>query len=626
MASSINTRISFRTDTLENWNQQNPVLLKNELVVVNCGTSTRFKVGDGTTKFKQLKFVDEDYIKTKLVEATSLKVGTATAGTFSVAAGMQVSAVGQYSAVFGYNSKALSNQSFVWNGDDTYQAAAYQDHGAGSFNINPRNGLSGMYVGQQSFASILGTQEKKIDNKIWVGNGTSASAVADLSIQKISQSAYHDLVASNKAISNVIYVVSSDNLNMYDQKIVNLAAGTSDKDAVNVSQVKLSVGNALSTLELSSGALQGIISNSISSLSSKMISGDTKLQKKIDSKIFIDNLSGSVVSAGTLSILNISRDAYHELVANNQASPNALYVVSSDDMSMYDQKIVDLADGTSDSDAINVGQVKLSTGNILDKLNTSTSNLCAGISSTNSSIQTVKSTVLNTIQTSAQILRNEISAGDSALRTAVNSKIFIDNLSGNVVSAESLSILHISRDAYHQLVLNNQTLSNTVYIVSGENRNMYDQKITNLKNGTDAQDAATYGQLTSVQQDLSSSVTQKFADNAIEVENGRHYTLVTAFPVSSTTSSLTYSIADRTVTTISISSSSKDVIVNLPPALSSNGARDFILRVEMSASTVPGFTFVGAGNEDIVFDADSSDWCVLEQGLNLISFTETRRN
>lgn len=369
MANSITTKISFRSDTLENWNQKNPILIKNELVVVDCGAQTRFKIGDGTSNFKDLKYLDEEKISTK-----SLEVGSAIAGTNSLAAGTSVSADGQYSVALGYNSQAMSNQSFTWNGDNTY-ATKYQSHGEGTFNINPRNGLNGMYIGQETFASILGAQDKKIDNKIWVGSSNSMSATAELSIQRIS------------------------------------------------------------------------------------------------------------------------------------------------------------------------------------------------------------------------------------------------------------------RDDYHNLVLENKTLSNVIYIVSGENQSMYDQKITNLKNGTDAQDAATYGQLTSVQQDLStgvqtlsSNVAQKFVDNAIEVENGRHYTLVTASPISSTTSSLIYSIADRTVTTISISSSSKDVVVNLPPALSGNGARDFILRVEISTSTVPGFTFVGYGSEDIVFDSDSSDWCVLEQGLNLISFTETRRD
>jgi hypothetical protein len=48
------------------------------------------------------------------------------------------------------------------------------------------------------------------------------------------------------------------------------------------------------------------------------------------------------------------------------------------------------------------------------------------------------------------------------------------------------------------------------------------------------------------------------------------------------------------------------------------------LRVEISAATVPGFTFVGAGNETVQYDSEDDEWYVLEPGLNLISFTETK--
>ena len=61
----------------------------------------------------------------------------------------------------------------------------------------------------------------------------------------------------------------------------------------------------------------------------------------------------------------------------------------------------------------------------------------------------------------------------------------------------------------------------------------------------------------------------------------------------------------------------------LPPKPADGGARDFIIRVEVTASTAPGFYFVGV-SESINYDSDSDDWSVLEPGLNLISFTETK--
>lgn len=76
------------------------------------------------------------------------------------------------------------------------------------------------------------------------------------------------------------------------------------------------------------------------------------------------------------------------------------------------------------------------------------------------------------------------------------------------------------------------------------------------------------------------------------------------------------------MTTIEISSAATPIIVQLPPKYE-DGARDFIIRVEISSSTAPSFTFSGL-DENITFDSDNEEWYTLEPGLNLISFTETR--
>jgi hypothetical protein len=57
---------------------------------------------------------------------------------------------------------------------------------------------------------------------------------------------------------------------------------------------------------------------------------------------------------------HISRDEYHDLVLSvdgKTTDPNTLYVVSSDNMSMYGQKITDLADGELSGDACTYGQL-----------------------------------------------------------------------------------------------------------------------------------------------------------------------------------------------------------------------------------------------------------------------------
>ena len=60
---TLNIRIQLRNDTAENWNTQNPVLLKGEMGVETDTGKT--KIGNGTANWKDLKYsgVDEDTIK-----------------------------------------------------------------------------------------------------------------------------------------------------------------------------------------------------------------------------------------------------------------------------------------------------------------------------------------------------------------------------------------------------------------------------------------------------------------------------------------------------------------------------------------------------------------------------------
>ncbi len=57
---SVDARVKHKKDTSANWTKNNPVLLDGELVIVitNSGEE-RFKIGDGTKKYRQLPFQDE---------------------------------------------------------------------------------------------------------------------------------------------------------------------------------------------------------------------------------------------------------------------------------------------------------------------------------------------------------------------------------------------------------------------------------------------------------------------------------------------------------------------------------------------------------------------------------------
>ena len=91
---------------------------------------------------------------------------------------------------------------------------------------------------------------------------------------------------------------------------------------------------------------------------------------------------------------------------------------------------------------------------------------------------------------------------DAAISSAVDKKIYVDG-----ISATTLNVKHISQDEYHALVEAGTCDKNTVYVVSSENYNMYDKRITNLS--TDVQvdtDAANVGYVKSVSSDLATKI------------------------------------------------------------------------------------------------------------------------
>lgn len=81
-------------------------------------------------------------------------------------------------------------------------------------------------------------------------------------------------------------------------------------------------------------------------------SADSELCNLINKKVYVD---GHEVSS--LSVKNISRDDYHDLVVNETVDPNTIYVVSSETLNMYGEKIENVLSGKNDTDAATVGQV-----------------------------------------------------------------------------------------------------------------------------------------------------------------------------------------------------------------------------------------------------------------------------
>lgn len=63
---TIQSRQQQKYSTSTEWSNANPTLLQGEIAVVKIGNSYRFKVGDGTSKYNALPFVDEGALADKV--------------------------------------------------------------------------------------------------------------------------------------------------------------------------------------------------------------------------------------------------------------------------------------------------------------------------------------------------------------------------------------------------------------------------------------------------------------------------------------------------------------------------------------------------------------------------------
>lgn len=503
MASLDNVRISLKIDDLSNWNNSSVILNDGEIALIRCPNNIlKIKIGDGKTEINDLKYVNEN------LETLNQGISNIVDDK-NLVAGFKLSALGDFQSVFGFNAEALSTDtfSFIWNGSSIYSYNdRYKSHGPGSFQVNPENGLSGFWIGEQNMAQLL--------DKLYI----DSKKVDSLSIEHISQDDYHELVTTDSVLSNVLYIVSSDNLNAYGEQIKNVADGIDLSDAVNLGQVNSLIAEKTDEITTDINELEeqindaedniNILTGNVSTLTTKtntlitdvstaktnisnltnktttleedvadLKTTDEELSSKIDNKVLINGLSSE-----QLEVKHISQDDYNDLVVNDATLSNTIYIVSSDTLDMYGEQIKNLADGTETTDAVNLGQVS-------------------------SSISAVEKTLDNKInQINSKIsdyaLSNDVKNITNVLANNIDNKILIDS-----ISAEQFEIKHVSREEYYELINNEQILSNAIYIVSADNLNAYNQRIENVADGIKDTDATNVLQV--------KEYVKEYVDNAI---------------------------------------------------------------------------------------------------------------
>ena len=191
--------------------------------------------------------------------------------------------------------------------------------------------------------------------------------------------------ASGLTIGQTTYV-SSDGLNAGNQQIKNVANGTADTDAVNVSQLKTYVGeNATYTAD------KGIAIDEENNVSVNAGDGLEFTSENADAQVKVKQGTGITVSDEGVSVklkdgetnltvddsgLGLSRnlDVDSVTTGNTKVDASGLTIgqttyVSSDGLNAGNQQIKNVANGTADTDAVNLGQLIGKTGDLQYKQN-----------------------------------------------------------------------------------------------------------------------------------------------------------------------------------------------------------------------------------------------------------------
>ena len=85
-------------------------------------------------------------------------------------------------------------------------------------------------------------------------------------------------------------------------------------------------------------------------------------------------------------------------------------------------------------------------------------------------------------------------------------------------------------------------------------------------------------------------------------------------------------VQNCTVSRIVVDDSTKPVYITLPAQIPGGIARDLLLRIEVTCAEAPPFAFVAPDDETVEYECVENDWAILQPGINILSFTETKRD
>lgn len=214
----------------------------------------------------------------------------------------------------------------------------------------------------QSLSTQLDNLSTAIDNKIYIGihDGNELSTISsDLSVIKLTNKQYADLLNADKVSSNSIYIIEDTYIDAYGQTISNAInsnineiltsyAHTSAISSDLTGYSEAATVNLVSALTIGKvGALSDSLSSTVNtisnSLSTTVNSISSKLSSAISSKIYIKDPSVSSLSSGAydvnLSVIKLTPNEYISALSSDTIGDKTLYVLCADYVDAFGQVI-----------------------------------------------------------------------------------------------------------------------------------------------------------------------------------------------------------------------------------------------------------------------------------------------
>jgi len=422
------------------------------------------------------------------------EAATASGVAGAIAFGSTTQATGQSAIAMGLRANAASNNSIVVGADAGVGANA-----AGALALGYRSSVSGNTTGTTPTtannsvaigpnAVVASTATNNADNGVALGSGTRVSANGAVAL-------------GYNSVADTANTVSIGN-STTQRKIVNMAAGdvsAASTDAVNGSQLH---GVADSVASAIGG---GAIVNADGSISAPAFtvgdgSGGTKIVNSVGAAV--TNLDGRTTSNEG----NIKKLA-DEIGSGNvglvqQLAPGAdLTVGANNDGAAVnfagtagDRKLMGVANGTADSDAVNFGQLSATNAAVdatnaeLSSTNVSLASTNAELSSTNVSLASTNAE-LSTTNVSLASTQTELSSAQTTIATHTTQIDTINNQL-NELSDGTIGLVQQSA-AGADLTVGTNTDGAAVNFAGTAG----DRKLTGVASGTADSDAVNFGQL-----------------------------------------------------------------------------------------------------------------------------------